>query len=88
MYFLQVLVKHTIKKVSNIFKGEQMVPVLNKLEVDVACVGNHDFVIINSVNLGLRHRSASTFNGILQSQISMVIKQSISLGWLYTASRC
>lgn len=28
---------------STVFKGEQMVPVMNALGVDCACVGNHDF---------------------------------------------
>lgn len=30
--------------VSSYYKGEQMVAVFNKLHVDLACLGNHDFV--------------------------------------------
>jgi 5'-nucleotidase len=32
--------------VSTMFKGEHMVPVIDELEIDVACVGNHDYVRI------------------------------------------
>ncbi len=28
------------------FKGEQLVPIIDEIGVDIACIGNHDFVII------------------------------------------
>jgi len=31
--------------VSSIFRGEQMVQVIDALEIDVTVVGNHDYVI-------------------------------------------
>ena len=34
--------------VSTFYKGEQMVEVFNALNVDVACLGNHDFVFESS----------------------------------------
>lgn len=30
--------------VSSIFRGKQMVPIIDALEIDVTVVGNHDYV--------------------------------------------
>ena len=46
IFILQVKVKQNLNLqiVSSIFKGKQMVPIIDALEIDVSVVGNHDYV--------------------------------------------
>jgi len=42
-----VLVDINCYIVSTLFKGEHMLPIIDEINIDVACVGNHDYVHIN-----------------------------------------